>query len=273
MIQALERDGRRCLITKSILPHVCHIFPFAINAKVADRNNIRHVIQFSHWIPDDKRLDLLDIFAPESGELAASDKEFNLLCFSAHIHTLWTKAFIGLKWTGVVSEGMMETRRAARNQPEYMSYRVEWRVLPHIVAEAVGKRNRLIQPEGENYLPRRLVDIDSPGATESFKEALAESLDEDNIPPTSQVTVMDNCGHLVETGRLLTFRARTEDLEKVKTLIEAQWLAIQMAAISGAAGAPDELQRKSPFPFLPDPEALRALGNLDDARERRSAED
>ena len=49
----------------------------------------------------------------------------------------------------------------------------------------------------------------------------------------------------------------TKNIEKVKTLIEMQWLAMQMAAMSGVAEFADALNRKPPV--FPPPKDLPTI--------------
>lgn len=54
------------------------------------------------------------------------------------------------------------------------------------------------------------------------------------------------------TGNILLIRVREEDLDKTRLLLQIQWLALRMAAKSGAAEVVDDL----------DPEPPRSLGEL-----------
>ena len=192
-----------------------------------------------------------------------------MLSLNSHIHLLWGRGLVGLKWIGEV-EATEVSEKTSGQQPDYAHYQVQWRVLPQNVAEAIDKRNRLIQKKGVKCPARWLVDLDSPEASEAVKEVLVESLNEANIPSTNQTIVIDQDGQTVQSGSILTFKVKREDLPRVKSLIEMQWLAIKMAAISGAGEAPDELRREPPPAFVADFAAMRelgVLGQLDDVED------
>lgn len=83
--------------------------------------------------------------------------------------------------------------------------------------------------------------MDSTGAVESIKASLCEVAQKMNVS-----IARDEHGRVVESGHVLTLRAKANDLEKTKAIIDAQWLAIQMAAFSGAAQVADDLDRQPP---------------------------
>jgi hypothetical protein len=66
----------------------------------------------------------------------------------------------------------------------------------------------------------------------------------------------DQSGRTVESGCVLAPKIQQEDLDKVETVIEAQWKLLQVAALSGAGEAPDELDSTYRLP----PERALLLG-------------
>src|SRR5690554_2550414 len=81
---------------------------------------------------------------------------------------------------------------------------------------------------------------------QSIKQSLADSFCRLPSFSTKGATVRDQDGRLVESGRFFTLRVETRDLEKTRALIEAQWLAVRMAALSAAAEVADDLSYRSP---------------------------
>ncbi|MBE3041259.1 hypothetical protein IMZ48_01465, partial [Candidatus Bathyarchaeota archaeon] len=70
---------------------------------------------------------------------------------------------------------------------------------------------------------------------------------------TKGAIARDENGRLIESGRLLTLKVEAKDLDKAKTVIDAQWLALRMAAVSGAAEVADELDKQPPPALLVEP--------------------
>lgn len=58
-------------------------------------------------------------------------------------------------------------------------------------------------------------------------------------------TVRDQSGRIAESERLFTVQVESKGLGKFKAVINAQWLAICIASLSGAGECSDELDLKS----------------------------
>lgn len=107
----------------------------------------------------------------------------------------------------------------------------------------------LVRPKEKRktLVPRMELDLHIDEVAEAVKNSLRESFRQPNLISTKGATPRDENGRLVESGRVLTLKVETKDLDKVRTVIEAQWLAIRMAALSGAGRAPHKRKRKPPF--------------------------
>ena len=199
---------------------------------------------------------LRDIIAPRHGELAASDKAFNLICLRQDLHEYWGKAHFGLKWIGNVSEP---------DQSGYKTFEVQWHWMPSRLVDRLSSR----APDGNNTpglidevkvnVPdmRRKVDLDTEEGRNAISRALIGAFEEPNLdsrqpPPGSigspKVTVRDEDGHLIQSGRVFRLKVRAQDVEKTETLIKAQWLALKIAAIAGAGENADDLNWEIPPP-------------------------
>ena len=87
----------------------------------------------------------------------------------------------------------------------------------------------------------------------------------DQAPPlsasTNNATVMyATSARPVESGHILRLKVKTADLKKTKTLIEAQWVALKLAVLCGAADVADKLNRDPPP--LPLKEMAAMVRNL-----------
>lgn len=207
-------------------------------------------------LSDDMRGRLIELLAPSNGELGASDKSWNMISINSQLHRYWDNAYFGLKWMGVVGTSKMDVAgpegasrmMATQELKEYVSFRVQWYWLPDRVPDAL--QSHLIRPEGERRDAGRQVDLDSEGVLHSVKNALRASAQQPNACSTKGAMARDENGRLIESGRELILKVEATDLDKIKTIIEAQWLAVRMAALSGAAEVADDLDTKPPPPLM-----------------------
>lgn len=260
-----------CTVTKSVHPDVGHYWPFAINNTVTHRDHLReNLLRNTLVLSDDLKEKLVGLLAPSNGELGASDKSWNMISFNTQLHRYWDKAYFGLKWMGVVGtsetdvvglEGASEMK-ATEARKEYESFRVQWHWLPDRIPDAL--QSHLIRPEGERCDARSLVDLDSEEALHSVKSSLRTAITQQrSLFSTKGAMARDENGRIIESGRELILKVEAKDLDKIKTIIEAQWLAIQMAALSGAAEMADDLDKR-PAPCFPDTSlGLTIMGTME----------
>lgn len=202
------------------------------------------------------RKKVAELLAPLSGELGGSDKAWNMLSLNTQLHRYWRKAYFGLRWVGVEDyalEPVPGTRdvpkgEAAVEGERYASLRVEWHWLPDSIPDAL--RSHLYLPKGGKCNARRLLDLDSSEAIESLVHSLRGPISRPNLISTKGATARDENGHLLESGRVLSLKVDPKDLDKMKAIIEAQWLVVQIAALSGAGEVADELDKDPPPPVL-----------------------
>lgn len=195
--------------------------------------------------------------APGHGEVASSDKAFNMICMRRDIYSLWRKAHIALKWVGEDNQ---------IDEKGFKTFIVRWDWMPD---RLVDRLNSQVAVEdgcnppglvGNANVPamRREVDLDTEEGQNAICQALVSLFETPNLDsraslqdPGSSIlvpkaTVRDENGRLIETGRLFKLKVQAEDIQKTKILIDAQWLVMRMAAISGAGEAPDDLQWEMP---------------------------
>ena len=92
--------------------------------------------------------------------------------------------------------------------------------------------------------------LDTEESLQALKQAILESMQNPVHASQPGLKVLDQHGRPIETGRVIPLRVHKEDFEKAKTVIKAQWQLLQVAALSGAAEAPDELDPRYHFPPL-----------------------
>ena len=206
------------------------------------------------------RKKLVDVLAPFNGELAVSDKAWNMICLSPQLHRWWGKALFGLKWIGEVGE-----------DGDYSSFKVEWRWLPRKIHDKLGSEF-LSHGKGDRNSARMFPKLDTEDSLQAVKRVTFDAMKSIYRavgPPMSGAKVYDQSARTVESGCVLTLKVQKEDLDRVKTVIEAQWKLLQVAALSGAGEAPDELDSK----YRPPPELLPVFTPHHEAHDTRAEEE
>ncbi|MBE3044930.1 hypothetical protein IMZ48_20695 [Candidatus Bathyarchaeota archaeon] len=199
-----------------------------------------------------------------------------MLSLNPKLHWYWQKAYFGLKWVRPVEvplndlvEGMVledrtggsfvqEKRRNSGSHgvdytaKEFTAFQVEWRWLANEMSDSL--KRFATRPEGARHEAAWTLDLRSDDAATRIEDSLRATLNETSPVSTKRATALHaHTGRPIESGDIITLRVESKDLDKVKTLIEAQWIAVQMAAFSGAADAPDDLDGEAPvfeYPLL-----------------------
>lgn len=238
---------------------MCHIWPFASTARAARRNTLRYNLSEAAFLfSPTLRRELIGILTPDSGEMAHSDQEFNMIALNPMIHRFWSKVFFGFKLVNAThwkvdpvqskTAGKRKVADEEEEPKEYSAFHVEWHWLPQSIYDSL--KDHLIRPEGEKLDCRMVLDLDQEEVVQSVKKSLRNSHRQTSLISTKGATVRDENGRLMESGRLVTLMVETKDLEKMQLLIQANWLASQIAAISGAAEVVDQLDPKPPHAAL-----------------------
>ncbi|KAL2752932.1 hypothetical protein ACRALDRAFT_1072723 [Sodiomyces alcalophilus JCM 7366] len=276
--RARQRDGGLCVVSKSVEPDMCHIWPFASTARTTRRNSLRRTLSgvallFSPTL----RRELTGLLAPDSGEMAHSDQEFNRIALNPMIHRFWSKVFFGFKLVNAThwkvdpvqskTAGKRKVTDEEEEPKEYSAFHVEWHWLPESMYDSL--QDYLIRPEGEELDCRMVLDLGQEEVVQSVKKSLRNSHRPPSLISTKGATVRDENGHLIESGRIVTLTVKTKDLEKMQLLIQANWLASQIAAISGAAEVVDQLDPDPPRVALMEPRDIFFLGRPESRQESR----
>ncbi|KAM0326192.1 hypothetical protein ACHAQA_006789 [Verticillium albo-atrum] len=216
---------------------------------------------------------LRDILVPGSGELAASDKAYNMITMSTMLHRYWGQCYFALRYMGnetpIKDSGpeLPPQVRSTRSSPQatagsstqtpmtkYTEYDVQFVWMPKNIPDALGPLARA----GSGPVYHRTFDLDSKNAdqmTSSLRQALGNPRTEERRDRTEgrqKKAVRDIHGRALESGHIITLKVATKDLPKVKALIEAQFVITKMGAFSGAGEAPEELNTEPPpSPTIP----------------------
>ncbi|KAM0264450.1 hypothetical protein ACHAQJ_000641 [Trichoderma viride] len=200
--KCLARDKRACVFTKSAHPEACHIVPFAMNSSQ------KKIMAFKSWstlsvgllgVQNANLLDALIARAPGS-----SDKSWNMLCLHPLLHSFWSRCRFAIKCLGITPSD---------DQHSIIQLQFHW--MP---------RN--------NRLPGDLVKPPYKDAIQGMLQNLA--IEQEDGPGFS--IFKDYSGRELETGQIFEILLEKEDAEKMKIVLDVQWAAVRILAISGAAG-------------------------------------
>jgi hypothetical protein len=246
--KAFQRDNGACVFSQLIEPQVAHIWPFAINedkAKVKRTKMMlsRHLLLMNPV----KRAQLEVLFTGSGDELGTSDKTWNMITMNGVAHDYWRRAYFALKWHSEVGTKML---RVGGEMVEHTIFRVQWHWLPLNVLNALSSQPK---DKRDDQVPaRHLIDLDTPDSINSIAGTISAAIDNPPIQhSTEKATLRDSDGRLIETGRLFTLQVATKDRDKMKAVIDAQFLAILMASFSGAGESVDDLNPVVPPEYFP----------------------
>lgn len=185
------------------------------------------------------------ILAPDSGDLATSDKFFNLFCLEPLTHTILDKGYCGLEWIGLSDQGELDCEL---DKETYKTVRLRFHWLPNCIADTLGQHH-LHQRTARKGDTGRLLKFDDRSNHYAMATAIHEHLTNTSKISSHGVTLTrnDDFRPLV-SEHIVLIRVREEDLDKTRLMIQLQWLALRMVAISGAAEVVDDLDSEPPNP-------------------------
>ncbi|KAF4119999.1 hypothetical protein GMORB2_3410 [Geosmithia morbida] len=254
-----DRDYSRCLFTSDTVHEAGHIWPFAVNGSQGNRDGTRRALGKSAITMSlEIRSRLLELFTPENGELASSDKSWNMICLSPTLHTSWAKAHFGLRWIGTTdhSPDAAETD----SERDFVEASVEWNWLPGSISESV-QAHYVSPADAKTAEFRRRVDISTDHAINDIAQSLRQSLAQKPSHSCRGSMTRDYQGRLWEDSRQQIFRIDREDEKNMKDVVDAQWAMVKIAALSGAGETPNELHRH--LPDIPPSAKIFGRGLID----------
>lgn len=229
-----SHGNNKCIITQLPGADMRRIWPFP--SELGEYFDFRDKLleENREFLDRHLRSQLLRVHRERS---TADARRLNLIPLCSTLRDYWAKAYFGLKWYGV--EDVSSTTAA--------TVLLEFHWLPGSILPAI--ENHLACPEDKDRTRRRvrLNDMD----------ALAGSI-WDTLRSPCVRDVRDCHGQRLESGRLVEMSIPAEDVDDLKVLVDAQWLLVRVAALSGTAEHVDcfrdELPPKPPFilPPLPD---------------------
>ncbi|VUC33343.1 unnamed protein product [Clonostachys rosea] len=248
--KAQIRDNNRCLITGAIDPDVCHIVPFIFNDTIEHRKDTLAILSgiLPYMMPADDIANITMLLWPR-GQLAASDKLFNLLCLAPHAHRYWSRGYFALKWVGAELPEPHATDTTVQLQFQW-SVKSLAKALDNALHKVPGKYAK----KGDAFRP---VDIGAM-TSQQMSDVLDDCLDGSSITssthpryssPTDAKPLLrhDYSGLPIKSGHIVKVTSvPTEDVPKMKLMIELQDICIRLASMSGAAEAVDYLDPRPP---------------------------
>ncbi|KAL7622009.1 hypothetical protein AAE478_007510 [Parahypoxylon ruwenzoriense] len=229
MAKCLERDGSKCIVLETEDPDACHIIPFAINSKTAHLNETRSLPGARYLLTND----IQSSFNLLVDSVGSSDKAWNMLSMNSQLYKWWNEFFFAFKCLGIMPQS--EDRSTIRLQFCWMQQTGGF--------IAGGKGNGKGKQENNHW--SRKIDLNKDEGKELVENWKTKVCN--NIPDASQgrggIVSVNNAAssRLVLSGRTLDIQMATEDIKKMKTMVDLQWACIQIATMSGAAGCPDFL--------------------------------
>lgn len=148
------------------------------------------------------------------------------------------EAKVGLKWVGVVLN---------EEDVEYSIVVLQCYELPQDIFDGVFKTSGGEHRRAKFPDHRRPLDLRTDGAMDFDSNA-------PNSPAHSTQEMTPDYG--LHPGGFMTIRVENKDLAKTQLVVELQWLAAQMAALSGATLAVNELDVTVPAPVFIDWEMI-----------------
>ncbi|KAL7933024.1 hypothetical protein V8C35DRAFT_281348 [Trichoderma chlorosporum] len=196
--KCIVRDRSSCILTGAAYPEACHIIPFAVNSSGANAMFSQLCLTIPALMSDSYSMDRLHrLLTPQPG---CSDKSWNMLSLSPTLHTWWKKCVFAFKC---------------------------------IAVNATDEENATVRLQF-HWMPRNMVNPRAPAEpTERDIETMLIT-----VPEPHGAILGDNhrvSGRPLETGQTFDISMTAEEAFKMKVMIDAQWVVVRLAAISGLA--------------------------------------
>lgn len=190
-----------CIFTKTAHPEVCHVMPFAINAKKSNIAIFQQLHSSSASLLGKEtavHLNALVTRAPGS-----SDKSWNMLCLHPLLHCFWGKCLFAIKCLGII---------ASDNKNSIVQLQFHW----------MSRNNQ------------KHTDLIKPSCKDAVQELMQGLVNRQDIIPGFSVFKNDSA-RVLETGETFEILLEKEDAEKMKVGPDVQWAVVRLSALSGAA--------------------------------------
>ncbi|KAF4512355.1 hypothetical protein G6O67_001506 [Ophiocordyceps sinensis] len=192
-----QRDGHRCVVTKTDCPQVCHIVPLCWRGsngeEVMDRLCDGMTAQYLlGW-------DRLDGDLKNRLICGESDKSWNMICLSPSLHAWWGKCYFGLKYLGSTPCDAAKVR---------VTLEFRW-----LQQNKHTKASHILDEQQQRDFRDELLRAPHP--------AVAANVCSSNRP--------------ILSGQTVDVTLDESDAPKFIGVIKIQWAMVQLAAMSGGA--------------------------------------
>ncbi|KAJ4861529.1 HNH endonuclease domain-containing protein [Trichoderma breve] len=222
--KCLVRDGNACVLMQTAMPEVCHILPFSISTTDAALRFFSHKCG-SLIYGLQFGTDDNKTLTDMSKNRGWSDKAWNMLCLNRQLHAWWAEGYFALKYLGTIEE---------------------------------SKEASIVQVQF-HWMPRNGLDCQQNCTIPEALEAMRRTVSDDNgFIKASRAS----SGRSLATGQVFDIPVHPDDAPNMKIMIDLQWAIIRVAALSGAAGYIDELDKEYRDPW--DEDAALFTGEFED---------
>ncbi|KAH8648999.1 hypothetical protein BGZ61DRAFT_376214 [Ilyonectria robusta] len=213
----LERDGDACVVMGTSNPEACHIVPFAWNKSHTALRKTSMVYDYGRAFFDGEWLVTHEKHLANPNNPGSSDKAWNMICLNHQLHAWWSSARLGFKCLGITPSTKDQSKSTVNLQFYWM---------PRQDLKPTAKMT--LEGDHNNF------------------DAMADSatmFPQGGMPPVSgKLGASHIDAHIpILSGHLIDIQMPTADAALFKAMIDYQWALICVAALSGAAEAPELL--------------------------------
>ncbi|KAF5643843.1 hypothetical protein F52700_2715 [Fusarium sp. NRRL 52700] len=212
-------DRNQCIVTGAAHPHVCHIVPFSFNSSEANALKTKTYIDaigsmFGRVFQDDWKNKLAD---PRPHGRGASDKHWNMLCLSPQLHNWWGRGYFAF-------EHMWDEQHG---QDAKIALRFHW--MPKTTFNSHGEEPSIVHcAQIQNAVRDHHATQTKHPTTSEFPR------DGEKYPGVVQAFL--RTGERLATGQIFIISRPAKFVPHFKAMIDLQFAAIKMLALTGGAG-------------------------------------
>lgn len=241
--QVVTRDSRRCLVSNYGDPDACHIWPLSTNNTVERRDTTRAVLSQSPITLGPSLSHRMEhLLTPKTQKLASADKAWNMLTLCPTLRVSWDRVNFALRWAGVEADAIQE-------KAGYTTVILDWYWLPRSLSYVL--QDHFVQDDTSPAC-KRALDLDTPGALDRLAQSLKGVVANSTSLSSRGTWAFDPIGRRMTCGRQVRFRVPSDQVDKMRDVIKAQWIVCRIAAFSGADKERGALSREPPLGVASD---------------------
>ncbi|KAJ0161752.1 hypothetical protein CTA2_5652 [Colletotrichum tanaceti] len=249
---AQERDKHKCVITDTLHPQVCHIFPFA---------SLKHRYQKPMLLCLDgminiwgrRRVDILSVKLIVNGpnDTTVINTVSNMICLSPQMHDWWLRGYFALEPIRLWSEPLSDStpdRPWSEHSPDSAPDRLWSEPLPDCTADRPDRPDRPVRPvrpAKKRKIPKkwsiqmrfhwlRKTDIPLLTSKVNFSADPITMMQEPAGEGLLRAFNATTCRQ-VETGQIFTMTADSQDRLPDYEILLLQWDLLRMWRLAGGA--------------------------------------